>query len=177
MQFRGREACAKFRLRTALSQLRFTTSLYVAGVATRAQSSYLGIALLAAAALVMPWLGWQKRRLAQEAGSSALRADAAQSSLNCRLATRRYLWSWDVAPLKNLSPRANCSDPFQQLRRWCRLGNDLKIGTASTSQFAKTMPLRPACVEQNLIPFNFPQISTCVAALFSVTPHKRITEF
>lgn len=43
--------------------------------------SYPGIALLAAAALMMPWLAKEKRRLSAATGSAALRADAAESAL------------------------------------------------------------------------------------------------
>ena len=41
----------------------------------------LGIAVLVAAAAVMPWLAKEKRRLSGATGSAALRADAAQSAL------------------------------------------------------------------------------------------------
>ena len=41
----------------------------------------LGIAILVAAAIVMPWLAKEKRRLSGATGSAALRADAAQSAL------------------------------------------------------------------------------------------------
>jgi divalent metal cation (Fe/Co/Zn/Cd) transporter len=41
----------------------------------------LGIAILVAAAAVMPWLVKEKRRLSGATGSAALRADAAQSAL------------------------------------------------------------------------------------------------
>jgi divalent metal cation (Fe/Co/Zn/Cd) transporter len=41
----------------------------------------LGIAILVAAALVMPWLAKEKRRLSGATGSAALRADAAQSAM------------------------------------------------------------------------------------------------
>ncbi len=41
----------------------------------------LGIAVLVAAAVVMPWLAKEKRRLSGTTGSAALRADAAQSAL------------------------------------------------------------------------------------------------
>ena len=41
----------------------------------------LGIAVLIAAAAVMPWLAKEKRRLSGATGSAALRADAAQSAL------------------------------------------------------------------------------------------------
>ncbi len=43
--------------------------------------TFLGIAILVAAAVVMPWLAREKRRLSGVTGSSALRADAAQSAL------------------------------------------------------------------------------------------------
>jgi len=41
----------------------------------------LGIAILVAAAAVMPWLAKEKRRLSGATGSAALRADAAQSAV------------------------------------------------------------------------------------------------
>jgi divalent metal cation (Fe/Co/Zn/Cd) transporter len=41
----------------------------------------LGIAILIAAAAVMPWLAGEKRRLSGATGSATLRADAAQSAL------------------------------------------------------------------------------------------------
>jgi hypothetical protein len=43
--------------------------------------THLGIAILVAAAAVMPWLAKEKRRLSGATGSAALRADAAQSAL------------------------------------------------------------------------------------------------
>jgi divalent metal cation (Fe/Co/Zn/Cd) transporter len=43
--------------------------------------TFLGIAVLVAAAAVMPWLAKEKRRLSGATGSAALRADAAQSAL------------------------------------------------------------------------------------------------
>ena len=45
------------------------------------KSTLLGIAILVAAAIVMPWLAREKRRLSGATGSAALRADAAQSAL------------------------------------------------------------------------------------------------
>jgi divalent metal cation (Fe/Co/Zn/Cd) transporter len=41
----------------------------------------LGIAILVAAAVIMPWLAKDKRRLSGATGSAALKADAAQSAL------------------------------------------------------------------------------------------------
>jgi len=43
--------------------------------------TFLGIAILIAAAAVMPWLAREKRRLSGATGSATLRADAAQSAL------------------------------------------------------------------------------------------------
>jgi len=43
--------------------------------------TFLGIAVLVAAATIMPWLAKEKRRLSGAIGSAALRADAAQSAL------------------------------------------------------------------------------------------------
>ena len=43
--------------------------------------TFLGIAILVAAATIMPWLAKEKRRLSGVTGSAALRADAAQSAL------------------------------------------------------------------------------------------------
>jgi divalent metal cation (Fe/Co/Zn/Cd) transporter len=45
------------------------------------RSSLLGIIVLIAAAVIMPWLARQKRRLSALTGSAALRADAAESML------------------------------------------------------------------------------------------------
>jgi divalent metal cation (Fe/Co/Zn/Cd) transporter len=46
-----------------------------------ARPSSLGIVLLILAAVVMPWLAKQKRRLSAATGSAALRADAAESAV------------------------------------------------------------------------------------------------
>ena len=43
--------------------------------------TFLGIAILLAAAVTMPWLAKEKRRLSGATGSAAMRADAAQSAL------------------------------------------------------------------------------------------------
>jgi divalent metal cation (Fe/Co/Zn/Cd) transporter len=45
------------------------------------KSTSLGIVILIAAAVVMPWLAKEKRRLSGATGSAALRADSAQSAL------------------------------------------------------------------------------------------------
>ena|ERR1700720_2774716 len=46
-----------------------------------ARSSPIGIAVLILAAVIMPWLTKQKRRLSVATGSAALRADAAESAV------------------------------------------------------------------------------------------------
>jgi divalent metal cation (Fe/Co/Zn/Cd) transporter len=46
-----------------------------------ARSSPIGIVVLILAAVVMPWLARQKRRLSATTGSAALRADAAESAV------------------------------------------------------------------------------------------------
>ena len=57
-------------------------SLYtLIGAESKPKPSYLGIGLLFAAAVVMPWLARRKRSVALATNSSALRADAAQSSI------------------------------------------------------------------------------------------------
>jgi divalent metal cation (Fe/Co/Zn/Cd) transporter len=43
--------------------------------------TYLGVVILLAAAVIMPWLATEKRRLSAATGSAALRADAAESAL------------------------------------------------------------------------------------------------
>ena len=45
------------------------------------EPSYLGMGILIAALMVMPWLARKKRNLSAATGSAALRADAAQSAL------------------------------------------------------------------------------------------------
>jgi len=50
------------------------------------EPSYLGMALLVSAAAVMPWLARRKRQLSRATGSSALAADAVQSSVCAWLA-------------------------------------------------------------------------------------------
>lgn len=47
----------------------------------RPETSYLGIGLLVAAAIVMPWLSRQKRILSATTNSASLKADAVQSSM------------------------------------------------------------------------------------------------
>jgi divalent metal cation (Fe/Co/Zn/Cd) transporter len=48
--------------------------------------SFLGIVVLIAAAILMPWLASQKRRLAAKSSSSSLKADSVQSSMCAYLA-------------------------------------------------------------------------------------------
>jgi divalent metal cation (Fe/Co/Zn/Cd) transporter len=48
---------------------------------SEARTSLVGIGLLVLAGIIMPWLAAEKRRLAAQTGSGALRADAAESAL------------------------------------------------------------------------------------------------
>ena len=68
--------------------LLFVLAAYVAFVSARtllghreAKTTYWGIAILIGAAVIMPWLAKEKRRLSGITGSPALRADAAESAL------------------------------------------------------------------------------------------------
>jgi divalent metal cation (Fe/Co/Zn/Cd) transporter len=68
--------------------LLFALAAYVTVVAVMSllghnapRPTYLGIAILVGAAIVMPWLANEKRKLSAATGSAALRADAAQSGL------------------------------------------------------------------------------------------------
>ena len=68
--------------------LLFVLAAYVAVVSAmtilghrEAKTTYWGIAILIGAAVIMPWLAKEKRRLSGITGSPALRADAAESAL------------------------------------------------------------------------------------------------
>jgi divalent metal cation (Fe/Co/Zn/Cd) transporter len=50
------------------------------------KTTYVGVAVLVAAAAIMPWLAKEKRKLSALTGSAALRADAAESALCSYLA-------------------------------------------------------------------------------------------
>jgi divalent metal cation (Fe/Co/Zn/Cd) transporter len=74
--------------------LLFALALFILGssilaltnVRYRPEPSYLGIGLLIAAGIFMPWLSAQKRMLAAKTTSGSLRADAVQSSMCAYLA-------------------------------------------------------------------------------------------
>jgi divalent metal cation (Fe/Co/Zn/Cd) transporter len=72
----------------------------------RPQPSYLGIALLIAAGIFMPWLSAQKRSLAAKTNSSSLKADAVQSSMCAYLA-----WIALVGLLLNAIFKISWTDP------------------------------------------------------------------
>jgi divalent metal cation (Fe/Co/Zn/Cd) transporter len=68
--------------------LLFILAAYVAVVSAmtllghrEAKTTYWGIAILIGAAVIMPWLAKEKRRLSAITGSAALRADSAESAL------------------------------------------------------------------------------------------------
>ena len=89
--WRFRESASETSERTAARTagvLLIALAAFVALISARAllgysepRPSYLGIAVLAAASLIMPWLAKEKRRLSAQTGSAALRADAAESML------------------------------------------------------------------------------------------------
>jgi divalent metal cation (Fe/Co/Zn/Cd) transporter len=69
-------------LLTLLCLYVFTTSLYGLLTRSKPESSLIGILISIVAVIVMPWLGFTKRRIARQIDSGALRGDAA-SSLTC----------------------------------------------------------------------------------------------
>jgi len=96
----------------------FALALYVVAVSIITLLGYsepkptrLGIAILVAAAAIMPWLAKEKRRLSAIARSAALNADATQSAL-CA-----YLSVVALAGLAiNASWRMTWADPIADLR-------------------------------------------------------------
>lgn len=74
------------------------------------EPTYIGITLLIAAAVIMPWLARRKRRLSAETGSSALAADAAQSSICSWMA-----WIALAGLALNASLGIHCADPLAAL--------------------------------------------------------------
>jgi divalent metal cation (Fe/Co/Zn/Cd) transporter len=72
--------------------------------------TFFGMALLLAAAFVMPWLARGKRRLAEATASASLRADAAESALCGYLA-----WIALAGLLMNATWRKPWADPVAAL--------------------------------------------------------------
>jgi divalent metal cation (Fe/Co/Zn/Cd) transporter len=79
---------AERRAARVAGALLFALAIYVAVTSVTSllgysepKPTFLGIAILVAAAVAMPWLAREKRRLSGATGSAALRADAAQSAL------------------------------------------------------------------------------------------------
>jgi divalent metal cation (Fe/Co/Zn/Cd) transporter len=84
----GAHEDAESRAARVAGALLFVLAVYVAITSVASLLSYsepkptfLGIAILVAAAVIMPWLAKEKRRLSGATSSAALRADAAQSVL------------------------------------------------------------------------------------------------
>ena len=89
-RFRASDAREDAERRTArvAGALLFALAAYVGIISVTSLLGYshpkptlIGIAILVAAAAVMPWLAKEKRRLSGATGSAALRADATQSAL------------------------------------------------------------------------------------------------
>jgi divalent metal cation (Fe/Co/Zn/Cd) transporter len=79
---------AERRAARVAGALLFALAIYVAVTSVTSllgysepKPTFLGIAILVAAAVAMPWLAREKRRLSGATGSAVLRADAAQSAL------------------------------------------------------------------------------------------------
>ena len=84
----GENRHAEVRAGRVAGVLLFALAVYVAVVSAATlfghnepRPTYAGIAILIAAAGIMPWLANEKRKLSAATGSAALRADAAQSGL------------------------------------------------------------------------------------------------
>jgi divalent metal cation (Fe/Co/Zn/Cd) transporter len=98
-------------LLVALAAYIAAQSLYTLIAAeSKPEPSYVGIGLLVAAAVVMPWLGRSKRQLAIATKSSALQADAAQSSLCAYLS-----WIALAGLLLNAAAHLPWTDPVAAL--------------------------------------------------------------
>jgi divalent metal cation (Fe/Co/Zn/Cd) transporter len=89
-RFRGSAAHEDVEKRAArvAGALLFALAAFVAATSVTSllgynepKPTFLGIGILVAAAVVMPWLAKEKRRLSGATGSVALRADATQSAL------------------------------------------------------------------------------------------------
>jgi divalent metal cation (Fe/Co/Zn/Cd) transporter len=88
-RFRSVRPQAEMTARKITGWLLVALAVFIAGqslytlIAAEAkpEPSYVGAALLAAAAVVMPWLGRRKRELSIVVRSGSLRADAAQSAV------------------------------------------------------------------------------------------------
>jgi divalent metal cation (Fe/Co/Zn/Cd) transporter len=83
----GQEHAERRAARVA-GALLFTLAAYIAFTSVTSllgysepKPTFLGIAILGAAAVVMPWLAKEKRLLSGATGSAVLKADAAQSAL------------------------------------------------------------------------------------------------
>ncbi|MGH9543746.1 MAG: cation transporter [Terriglobales bacterium] len=99
---------AERRAARIVGALLFALAAYVAVTSVTSLLGYsepkptlLGIAILAAAAVVMPWLAKEKQHLSAATGSAALRADAVQSGLCAylsliALAGLAINWIWHV---------------------------------------------------------------------------------
>jgi divalent metal cation (Fe/Co/Zn/Cd) transporter len=86
-RFHGHAHAEKRAARIA-GGLLFALAAYVIGASVavlrgygEARPTFLGIGILIAAAIMMPWLAKEKRKLSRATGSASLRADAAQSGI------------------------------------------------------------------------------------------------
>ena len=89
-EFRARDRNRNTRTRAARAAgaLLLALAVYVVAISLMTllghgepSPTYLGMAILIAAAAIMPWLSYEKRKLSRATGSATLKADAAQSGL------------------------------------------------------------------------------------------------
>jgi multisubunit Na+/H+ antiporter MnhG subunit len=127
--------------------------------------SYLGIAVLVAAALIMPWLAREKRRLSAETGSAALRADAAESTLS------RVSHCMPPRGFTGLIPSLPWQSRLLFSMRPGRLSAENRAAAAENSFFhlLPGMKIRPPLLRdagriipfaRNLAPFNLPRTTS-----------------
>ena len=125
--------------------LLFVLAAFVAASSVKSLLGYgepkptlLGIAILVAAAVVMPWLAKEKRRLSGATCSAALRADAAQSALCAYLSLIALVGLainaiWHVKWADPIAALVFCRSLFGRVRKRCVGGSAVVASFASRS--------------------------------------------
>jgi hypothetical protein len=131
----------------------------------------LGIAILVAAATIMPWLAKEKRRLSGVTGSAALRADAAQSALVRLPLAHRLVGAGDQCDLAHKVGRPDCSPSGSASHRLGRLESHarenlrLLLGSPPSTQSVALARRR-----RDLLSCSFQIRRDCVGWAIGVTP-------
>jgi hypothetical protein len=112
---RGASAAAEKRAAQMAGVLLFILAACVVSISalcllgfSESRPSYLGMAVLFAAALIMPWLTAEKRRLSALTRSAALRADAAESAVCFYLSLGRPCGPRGPRDLESRMGRSGC---------------------------------------------------------------------